>query len=119
MGTSKEEVTDMGAGLSTKQINGRIYNRLQTIKRNLERAGVAVVYRNYSLIRFEAEGTQKIGGFNISFSVSTASNGKCAPLVYITGSLRQNGRWGGWNNLNHGTFEQGIAAIINTFSEVR
>lgn len=106
----------MSAGLSNKQI----YNRLQTIKRQLERAGVTVIYRKRQLVRFEAEGTHKIGGFNISFEVLHARNGECArtPVVYITGTPNHlEGRYGG-RDFNHGTFEQGLEAVINLFSEV-
>jgi hypothetical protein len=112
------EIKHMSAGLSKKQINGRIYRHLQTIKRNLELAGVHVSYRKYQLCRFEQEGTQKIGGFNISYSVSHASNGEVAgvPVVYITGTMQPDARYGGWTD-NHGTFVQGIANIVNQFSE--
>lgn len=107
----------MGAGLSTKQINGRIYNRLQTVKRQLERAGVAVIYKDYSLVRYETEHTQKIGGFNISYRISRASNGETAGFagVLISGALQGDGRYS--RMASEGTFEQGIAKVIEIFGE--
>lgn len=108
----------MGAGLSSKQINSRIYNRLQSIKNQLAKAGVTVVYKNYSLIRYEAEHTQKIGGFNISFNVMRASNGEVAgsPSVYITNALEGNGSYS-WREKSAGSFEQGISKLIEIFGE--
>jgi hypothetical protein len=108
----------MGAGLSQKQINSRIYNRLQTIKRQLEQRGVSVFYGNHSLCRNEVEGSQKIGSFNIRYDISRASNGETAgfPQVYITGALRDNGTYG-WQK-EAGSFDKGIEKIIEIFSEM-
>ena len=107
----------MGAGLSQTQIRSRVYNRLQTVKHRLERAGVSVVYRKGSLVRYECQNSQKIGGFNISYSISRASNGEVAgfPRVYITGALRDNGTYGWQETL--GTFDLGIDKLIELFSE--
>ena len=108
----------MGAGLSQKQIYSRVYDRLQSIKRDLECQGVAVIYRKQSLIRYEVENSQKIGGFNISFRISNSSNGEVAgfPTVYITGALRDNGNYG-WHQPSNDTFEAGISKLVELFSE--
>jgi hypothetical protein len=110
----------MGAGLSTKQINSRIYNRLQTIKRQLERANVPVAYRHKQLLRFEIENTSRIGGWNISYQTIRASNGETAgaPSIYITSTIQGDFRFGGFSNQHDtGSFDAGIAKLIELFSE--
>lgn len=112
----------MSAGISTKAMNSRIRRRLKKIQNQLGVAGVKTSYRNYSLARFEADGSQKIGGFNISFRVIRASNGESAatPTVYISHvNVNVDGFYGGWDANNNGSFDQGLAAIINNFSEVQ
>lgn len=108
----------MSAGRSTKHINNSIYRRLQKIRRQLQRAGVATVYKNYQVFRFEPQGSQAIGGFNIAFSFIHASNGESAgsPVIKIHGALQGDFTYGGWKNIN-GTFEQGIAKLIEIFAE--
>ena len=109
----------MGAGLSQKQIKSRIYNRLKTIQRNLGKAGVPVSYHNYQLCRFETANSPHIGGWNISFRTSRASNGEVAgvPAVYITNSIRGDFKFGGFDQDSLGSFDQGIAHLIQIFSE--
>ena len=76
-----------------------------------------MIYTKDSLVRYEAEHTNAIGGFNISYNVSRASNGEVAgfPSVYITGTMKQDGTYG-WMKKD-GSFEQGIDKIIEAFSE--
>jgi len=113
----------MSAGLSTKQINDRIYNRLQTVKRQLERAGVPVHYHKFQLTRFEPENSRAIGGWNISFRIIHASNGEVAgsPQIYISGSTQGDFRFGGFlaTSASNGSFEDGIKKLIELFAEVQ
>jgi hypothetical protein len=111
----------MSAGLSTKQINSRIYNRLQTIKRQLSRAGVPSTYHAHQLCRFETVNTPNIGGWNISFRVIRASNGESAgtPSLYITNSLQGGFHFGGWDADNNGAFADGIKKLIELYAEVQ
>jgi hypothetical protein len=107
----------MGARPSQKQINSRIYNRLQTIKRQLQKAGVAVIYKDKSLVRYETTNTEKIGGFNISYRTLHANNGEVAgfPVIYITGTMSEDGTYG-WQK-PQGSFDMGINKIIEAFAE--
>jgi hypothetical protein len=109
----------MSAGLSTKQINSRIYNRLQTIKSQLTRAGVPVVYHVQRLGNFVPATGRAVGAgcWNISFRVIHASNGETAgaPCIVIQNSAQGDFTFGGFNERNNGSFADGIAKLIELY----
>lgn len=113
----------MGAGLSNKQIQGRVYRRLLAVGRDLHKAGINTIYRRGALVFFEGDGitfpyNRTDGGFNISYRISRASNGEVfgTPTVFMTykGEAKQYGF-----SDTGGTFEQGIAFIKENFAPTK
>jgi hypothetical protein len=114
----------MGAGVPIKARNARVYRLLKKQQRELQAAGVGVAYRNYSL--FHEDSRDIGGGFNVRYSWIFASNGECAaaPVVTIPADviagvvLDKTEMYGGWNNtpVRLGTYEQGIARLIELFA---
>lgn len=105
----------MGAGLSTKQINSRIYRRLKSIEYDLSKAGVNSIYKRFELVFFEGDGitiphSRIDGGFNIKFRISRASNGETAGFPVILTVLNGERKTFGWQE-PAGSFEDGIAYI--------
>ena len=116
----------MAAGLSQKQITARIYRRLLSIARDLRRAGVHTQYqkataqRYAKLVFFEGDGvlvphSNVDGGFNISYSVSRASNGETFGSATIYLVYKGESTNYGLASVN-GSFEQGIARIKELFA---
>jgi hypothetical protein len=108
----------MGAGLSKAQIDGRIYSRLSSMKRDLQRAGVSVSYRRQQLFLNDVANVG--GGFNVSFKVSRASNGETfgAPIITIhpPDPMLEHEVFGGWcTDKQNGTFDQGVARLKQLF----
>ena len=117
----------MAAGLSSKQINSRIYNRLKATEYRLDKAGVNTVYekatprRRAALVFFEGDGSTVFpytivdGGFNITYSVSHASNGETCGFQRIFVTLKGESKTFGWQEPD-GTIEAGIEYVITNFT---
>jgi hypothetical protein len=72
----------MGAGISQKDLNRRLYTRVKNLQRQLARAGIASQYKSLTLLGETSEGP-----FQIFYRTLRASNGECAALpVCILGS---------------------------------
>src|SRR5271166_1753991 len=107
----------MGAGLSRKQKNSRVYNRLKAIAWKLERLGVTSRYHRFQLCA-ETTGLDAVGGFNIRYNWSSASNGECAGFQVITiFPYAEASETYGWQQKN-GTAEQGLNRIVDLFSRL-
>lgn len=114
----------MGAGLSIKARNGRVYRRLKRLQRQLLEAGVNTVYHRYSLSHNDVYSIG--GGFNIHYNWSYASNGEsaAAPLVTIPAdvikgvTVDKRETYGGWSTQEGslGTFEKGIERLKELFA---
>lgn len=104
----------MAAGLSKKQISSRVYNKLKAVQYKLERAGVPTTYRGGQLFP-QTNGMQHGHGFNISASLSRASNGECAIFfnILIAHECESMEHYG-WLKPD-GNFTQGIERIIELF----
>lgn len=102
----------MGAGLSTKQFNNRVYKRLQRIKRELENAGVSVKYENYQLCS-ATDGKQF--SFNISYCRLNASNGETAGLPSVRLQVGANPI----ERFDHLSFDRGIARIVEVVKQAK
>lgn len=109
----------MGAGLSKRQRNQRIYTRLQSVKRELIRAGVPTLYKGGQL--FFNDITNLNGGFNVSYKWIGASNGECAATCVIhiqpPDPVLHAENYGGWctDKANDGTYEKGVARLKELF----
>ena len=68
----------MGAGISSKALYKKMYNRLDKIRRDVNASGGNLTYKNRELNGF-------VGALpvNIYYSISYASNGECAGFLYI------------------------------------
>ena len=107
----------MAAGLSRKQRNARVYNRLRAIGWKLERQGVTSAYKRFQLCA-ETTGLDAVGGFNIRYTWSFASNGECAGFQVITvHPYAEASEYYGWQQPN-GTAEQGLNRIVELFSRL-
>ena len=105
----------MGAGLSKEKQRGVEYRKLSKIKKELEAAGVGVVYRRpRQLVHFENENSVG-GGFNISFSRQNASNSECClyPVIYISQTRSTDGTYRGWWDEN--TYNKGFKLLVQLF----
>ena len=108
----------MGAGLSKTQRNRRIYTRLQSIKRELIRAGVPTLYKGGQLFLNDIANIG--GGFNVSYIWLDASNAEGAAIPQIriqppNPILHSEDFGGRWVATKNGTFEQGIARLKELF----
>lgn len=108
----------MAAGLTKKQWYTRMYNKLQSTKRELEKAGVAVVYRNLQLFPDMTGLTHETHdlGFNISFQTSRASNGEAAAWQVITVVIDGKKELYGWMQKD-GDFEKGMLRVSQLFGK--
>jgi len=103
----------MGAGLSKKQFNDRVYRRLKKIQRQLIKAGVPTLYENYQLFP-DTTNEKRDLAFNISYARLNASNGETAGIPSIR---LQNGA-NPIEKFDHLNFEKGIARIIEVFTKL-
>jgi len=104
----------MGAGISQQELNRRIYRKLQTYKRELERSGVAVLYRRRQLYPDVTNITRDIA-FNIGFgSPLRASNGECASFACIRVIVDGRNEYYGWQQRD-GDFEKGMLRVAQLF----
>jgi hypothetical protein len=111
----------MAAGLSSKQIYGRIYNRLQSIRYKLVKAGVETIYRKSQIFPdvTKYNGTEA-DGFNISFDTWRASNGETGGFAKCTifyNDSRGTVQFG--HMLAGGSFEQGIAEVVRIYGRTQ
>lgn len=106
----------MGAGISRKQMNARVYNRLKSLQSKLQRMGVTSVYRRYQLFA-ETTGLTHLNGFNVKYAWSHASNGEAAGMARIL--IQQDGQSElyGWQQKD-GEYEQGVKRIVELFSRL-
>ena len=68
----------MGAGISSKALYKKVYNRLDKIRRDVNASGGNLTYKNRELNGF-------VGALpvNIYYSISYASNGECAGFLNV------------------------------------
>jgi hypothetical protein len=106
----------MAAGMSRKQRNSRVYNRLKTLQHTLESSGVHTVYRRLQLFA-ETTGLTHHNGFNVHYSWSSASNGESFGSAIVTISQDGVSEYYGWQQAN-GPYDAGVARIIELFSRL-
>jgi hypothetical protein len=93
----------MGAGISQKDLNRKLYTRLKAFQRQLARAGIAAEYKSHSL-----HGETVLGPFCVYYRTIRASNGECAsaPLVCVGPES-----FGGFGSV-YPSFEKGFAKLL-------
>ena len=97
----------MGAGISQKDLNRKIYTRLKKFQRQLARAGVQAKYYHQCLT-----GETPIGFFHLFYrSPLRASNGECAVAVVLTIGEE---RFGGWCTEKYQRFETGFERLLES-----
>lgn len=108
----------MAAGLSKKQMYRRIYNRLQSFRYKLERAGVRSSYSKQQVCWDSTDDTRHltVTGFNIRFDIGRASNGECGgfpriTIYYVDGTHKVYG----WM-CEAGTWDAGFQLLITLFA---
>lgn len=106
----------MGAGMTRKQRNSRVYNRLKSLQYKLEVAGVKTVYRRFQLFA-ETTGLTHMNGFNVRFTWSHASNGESAGFMVITIDNDGMTERYGWMQAD-GDYDKGVNRIIELFSRM-
>lgn len=83
----------MGAGISQKDLNRKLYTRLKNYQKQLARAGVSSTYSGRRLVGEIPEGI-----FQIYYETIRASNGECCsfPVCCIGGQYQR-----GLNGFDH------------------
>lgn len=104
------------AGLTQQELNRRVYDRLQSIKEKLERAGVPVKYRRYLLFT-ESAGIAEATGFGISIRRRNANSSGVVPImvqVFFEGRTETFGY-----GQKDGDFQTGLLRIEQLFGRVQ
>lgn len=105
----------MAAGLSRKQRNSRVYNRLKALQYKLELAGVKTVYRRFQLFA-ETTGLTHTNGFNVNYKWSSASNGEWFGTARIL--IDQDGITEHYGWMHENSYDKGVARIVELFSRL-
>jgi hypothetical protein len=104
------------AGQTQQELNRRVYDRLQSIKQRLERAGVPVKYRRYLLFT-ESAGIAGATGFGISIRRRNTNNSGVVPItvqVFFEGRTETFGY-----GQKDGDFQTGLLRIEQLFGRVQ
>lgn len=107
----------MGAGMSRKQFNDRVYKLLKRTQRDLLKAGVPVKYEKYQLFPDMTNDKRDIA-FNISYNRLNASNGEVAgiPQIRVQVGAGRIEKYG-WCTSPDGDFDKGVARIKELFAK--
>jgi hypothetical protein len=120
----------MAAGLTQRQKASKTYNWLQSLRRDLLKAGVSTVYeratvnRRGKVVFFTGDGitfpkSDVDGGFNISLNWGNMSNGESFGTARLYLVLRGETKvYTGWGDTTDGSFSEGLDIVRREFKGV-